>query len=227
MKFKLTFLTLLLTVLFSCKKTTNVDVELTTSGKLTYKLTDDAGKAIPNVKVSLLVNNDHYSNYVLLDSRVTDSNGQADFGDLNAGNYQLLSDSAKVNNIPYLVKELVQVTAGITRTKETKVTDFSGTYVMTVKSYNNAQPLKNVGVLLIPSSRYNYSATTANQLKAAHFSGKTNDAGVVSFKVPSDMSYYVYVYNTVTNASYSGYGGYYGNFTVQRGATFNNTYTVY
>ncbi|QPH40121.1 hypothetical protein [Pedobacter endophyticus] len=227
MKSKLTFLTLLLAVLFSCKKTTNVDLELSTSGKLAYKLTDDAGKAIPNVKVSLLVNNDHYSNYVLLDSRVTDGNGQADFGDLNAGNYQVVSDSARVNNIPYLVKELVQVTAGAAKTKETKVTDFSGTYVMSVKSSNNSQPLKNVGVLLIPSARYSYNSTTANQLKVAHFSGLTNDAGVVSFKVPSDMGYYVYVYNTVTNASYSGYGGYYSNFTVQRGATVNNTYTIY
>lgn len=224
MKLKLSFLTLFLAVLFSCKKTTNVDVQLSTSGKLAYKLTDDAGKAIPNVKVSLLVNNDHYSNYVLLESRVTDSNGQADFGDLNAGNYQLLSDSARVNNVPYLVKEYVQVTAGVAKTKETKVTEFSGTFVMTVKSYNNSQPLKNVGVLLIPSNRYSYNATTANQLKAAHFSGLTNDAGVVSFnKVPSDMYHYVYIYNTVTNASY----GYYGSFSVQKGATYNAIYNTY
>lgn len=223
MKSKLTFLILLLAVFASCKKTTNVDVELSTSGKLTYKLTDDAGKGLPNVKVSLFDRLDYSNNTILLDARLTDPNGQVDFGDLNPSNYLLVADSAKVNNIAYIVQEYVQVITGAVKHKESKVTDFSGTFTITVKSYNNNQPLKNIGVIMIPSNKFNYSSTTAAHLKVADFSGATNDAGLITFKIPSNKQYSVYFYNTVTNASYN----YYTNVSVQKDATVNYAMNLY
>lgn len=224
MKSKLTFLIMLLAVFASCKKTTNVEVKLSTSGKLTYKLTDDAGKGLPNVKVSLLDRQDNYSNTtILLDARLTDPNGQVDFGDLNPKNYLLVTDSPKVNNVTYFIQEYVQVITGAVKYKETKVTDHSGIFTMTVRSYNNNQPLKNIGVIMIPSSKFNYSSSTTVNLKVADYSGVTNDVGLITFKIPSNKSYAVYLYNTVTNASYN----YNNSVSVQKDAMLNYSMTVY
>ncbi|QXU43422.1 hypothetical protein [Pedobacter sp. D749] len=226
MKSKLTLLILLVAVFISCKKTTNVDVKISTSGKLTYKLTDDAGKGLANVKVSLFDRMDtyYYSNYnILLETRLTDQNGLADFGDLNPNSYLLVTDSAKVNNVAYMVQEYVQVITGAVKAKETKVTDYSGTFALTVRSYNNNQPLKNIGVIIIPSNKFNYASTTAANLKVADFSGVTNDAGLITFKIPSNKQYSVYLYNTVTNASYN----YNGSLSVQKDATVNYSTNIY
>lgn len=222
MKSNFTFLILFLAVLTSCKKTTNVDVKLSTSGKLSYKLSDNAGKGLPNIKVSLFDRTDNY-NSILLDSRSTDPNGEVDFGDLNPNNYMIVADSAKVNNVAYYVQEYVQVITGANKHKEIKVTDFSGTYTMAVKGSNNVQPLKNIGVLMIPSNKFNYSSTTAANLKYAEFSGVTNEAGLITFKIPSNKTYYVYLYNTTTNASY----GYVNSVSVLKDGTVNYTANLY
>jgi len=227
MKSKFTLLILLTAAFISCKKTTNVDVQLSTSGKLTYKLTDNAGKGLPNVKVSLFDRQDNYyyypANTFLLDTRLTDANGLADFGDLNPDNYLLVADSAKVNNVAYLVQEYVQVITGAVKNKETKVTDYSGTFELTVRSYNNNQLLKNIGVIMIPSNKYNYNSSTATNLKVADFSGVTNDVGAITFKIPSAKQYYVYLYNTVTNASYNNTN----TVLVQKDATISYSMNVY
>jgi len=214
---------MLLAVTTSCKKTTNVDVELSTSGKLVYKLTDDAGKGLPNVAVSLFDRQGYYSSDVLLDKQVTDANGQIDFGDLNPSNYMLLADSAKVNNVSYQVQEWVQVITGSAKEKETKVTDFSGSLTVKVYSSNN-QPLKNIGLLIIPSRKYNSSYPTASQLKVADFSGTTNDAGLATFKIPSNKDYVIYLYNTVTNAQYNTGYNY---LSIQKGSTIDHSIYVY
>ncbi|NQX39237.1 hypothetical protein SAMN05421820_102393 [Pedobacter steynii] len=225
MKSKFTLLILLLAIFASCKKTTNVDVKLSTSGKLSYRLTDDAGKGLPNVKVSLFDRQDNYSNTnILLDTRLTDPNGLADFGDLNPNNYLLVADSPKVNNIAYFIQEYVQVITGAVKQKEVKVTDHSGTFNIVVKSYNNPnQPLKNIGVMMIPSAKFNYSLSTVANLKVADASGLTNADGLVTFKVPSNKQYTIYLYNSVTNAVFN----YNGNLLVQKGATYSYTTGVY
>lgn len=223
MKSKLTFLILLLAVLTSCKKTTNVDVKLSTSGKLIYRLTDDNGKGLPNVKVSLLATNENYYNNLLIDARSTDPNGQIDFGDLNPNNYLLVADSAKVNNIGYAVQEYVQVITGAVKNKETKVTDYSGSFTVSVKSYYNSTPLKNIGVIIIPINKFNYSLPTATQLKVADFSGVTNESGLITFQIPSNKGYILYLYNTVTNASYNSTS----NISVQKDGKVTYGATIY
>jgi len=224
MKSKLALLILLVAVFVSCKKTTNVDVQLSTSGKLTYKLTDNSGKGLPNIKVSLFDRQDinYSSNTFLLDTRFTDANGVADFGDLNPDNYLLTADSAKVGNVAYMVQEYVQVITGAVKNKETKVTDFSGTFNLTVRSYNN-QPLKNIGVVIVPYNKYSYSSTTAANLKSADFSGLTNDSGFITFRIPSAKQYYVYLYNTVTNASFNNTNS----VLVQKDGTVNYSMNIY
>ena len=204
MKSNFTFLVLLLAIFASCKKTNNVDIKLSNSGKLSYKLTDATGKGLPNVKISLFDRQENYSNFgILLDTRLTDFNGQADFGDLNPSNYMIIADSPKVNNVAYYVQEYVQVTTGTLKLKEVKVTDFSGTFNLTVKSYNTNQALKNIGVLIIPANKFNYSLSTTANFKIADFAGLTNDAGSISLIIPSNKQYVVYLYNSITNTSYN------------------------
>jgi 5-hydroxyisourate hydrolase-like protein (transthyretin family) len=223
MNSKLTLLLLLFAVFTSCKKTTNIDVELSTSGRLTYKLIDNNGKGLPDVKVSLFEHQNNYSNgTMLLDTRVTDSDGQVDFGDLNPNSYLLIADSANVNNVAYRVQEYVQVITGAVKKKETKVTDHSGIFRVIVKSYTN-QALKNIGVMMIPYNRFDDSTPISSQLKVSDFSGVTNEHGSISFRIPSNRAYVVYLYNVVTNASYN----YNANVYVEKDATIDYGMTIY
>lgn len=225
MKSKLTLLLLLVVFFTSCKKTTNVDVEISTSGKLTYKFLDDAGKGLANIKVSLYTNPiSYYSSSKLLDTKITDATGLADFGALNPNEYYIIADSAKINNISYKVQEYVQVITGGGKNKEVKVTDFSGNFKFTVRSNYNSQPLKNIGIALIPEGKFNSSLTTPMQLKVSDFKGITDENGNASFKIPSDMIYAVYLYNSVTNASYNNYNG---NISAQKDATLSQIFYIY
>lgn len=218
MKLKLAYLMLLLVVFASCKKTTEVDLSISNSGKLTYKLTDASGKGLPNVKVSLYDHLDSYyaSNSILIDERRTDGNGQVDFGDLNPKSYLIVADSAKVNNVNYIVRDYAQVTTGMTKNKEIKVTDFSGTLIVKVTSYYTNQPAKNIGVLIIPVGKYEYEQNVSKALAAAEFKGLTNDNGIATFKIASGKDYVVCVYNTTTFSNLNA-----GTMSIQKGMTMN------
>lgn len=218
MKLKLAYLMLLSLAFVSCKKTTEVEMSLSNSGKLSYRLTDANGKGLSNVKVSLFDHLDSYyaSNSILIDERRTDGNGQVDFGDLNPKSYLIVADSAKVNNVNYIVRDYVQVTTGMTRNKETKVTDFSGTLVVKVTSYYTNQPAKNVGVLIIPASNYEYEQYISKSLATAEFKGVTGENGIATFKIASGKDYVVCLYNTTTLSNVSS-----GTTSVQKGTTRN------
>ncbi len=166
---------LLSAVFVSCKKTTSVDLSISNSGKLTYRLTDGNGKGLPNIKVSLFDHLESYysSNSILIDERRTDGNGQVDFGDLNPKSYLVVADSAKADNINYVIRDYVQVTTGTTKNKETKVTDFSGTLIVKVTSYYSNQPAKNIGVLIIPAGNFENEQTVSKSLASAEFKGVT------------------------------------------------------
>lgn len=224
MKLKLTFLILLLAVFVSCKKTTNVDVSLSNSGKLSYKLTDEAGKGLPNVKVSLFDRLESYyaDNNILIDERITDASGLVDFGDLNPKSYLIVADSAKVNNVNYIVKEYTQVVTGVAKHKDIKVTDFSGTLKVKVTSYNTGQALKNMGVLIIPYIHFDYNNNVTKYINLAEFKGITDSEGLISFKIPSEKDYWICIYNTSTNVNNG-----YASFRVQKGASITYPMNVY
>lgn len=215
---------LLMAVFVSCKKTTNLDVSFSNSGKLSYKLMDDAGKGIPNVKVSLF---DHIANYysgntILIDERQTDVNGLVDFGDLNPKSYLIVADSAKVKNVNYSIKEYVQVVTGVSKHRDVKVTDFSGTLSVKVISHYTNKPSKNIGVFLMDSNNYVYDSNVTKSLNASEFKGITNEEGLITFKVPSDRSYAITIYNTETNVIYG-----YSHVSVQKGASITQSMGFY
>jgi len=224
MKSKITFLLILAIFAASCKKTTDVNVTVSTSGKLTYKLVDDGGKGIPNVKVSLFDNiNSYYNTSVLLDTRSTDQNGVADFGDLNPSTYLVVPDSPMVNNIKYFFREYVQVITGNTKQRDVKVSDFSATLNLNVKLYSTGLALKNAGVLLIPSNKFVYSTSIANLSGIAEFKGVTTDNGAATFKVPSTKAYTIVIYNMSTNIVSTTYTY----FSLDKGATVNLSMITY
>jgi hypothetical protein len=224
MKFKVTLSILLLAALTACKKTTNVDVSLSTSGKLTYRLLDDAGKGLPNVKVSLYDNPDYNQvNKILLDELTTDQNGQVDFGDLNPKTYLVIPDSPMVNKIQYNIQDYIQVLTGKTKNKEIKVSDFSGTIKLKIYNYNLNRVQANVGVLLIPGQKFYYQQTVPYYINLADYKGTTDANGEISFKVPSDKGYIVYVYDVTTNKVYAS-GGY---VAVQKDQVYSQTFSIY
>jgi len=204
MRLNLVFFMLLIAAIFvSCKKTTNVDVSLSNSGTLSYKLTDDVGKGIPNVKLSLYDRFDGHSNYsVIIDQRLTDQNGIVDFGELNPRTYSVGIDSMKVKNVTYTFQEFIQVVSGKSKSRDLKVTDLTGTLKVSIKSSNTNQPLKNVGVLIIPQAKYNYDGNTAKYLSIADFKGVTNEAGQATFQIPANIETIVYVYNVGSSKMY-------------------------
>lgn len=215
---------MLLAFLTSCKKTTNVDMSLSTSGKLTYRLLDDSGKGIPNLRISLFDNIDkNLNSKVLIDSKITNQDGQVDFGDLNPSNYLVAPDSVSLNNVKYNVQDYVQVITGAAKNREVKVSDFSGTYNFKAINYNKNQGQPNVGILMIPTPSYIYLADMSQYVKLADYKGVTDAKGLLSFKVPSNKEYTIYVYNTTTNAAYmvSSFN------VIERNQIFNQNYIIY
>ncbi len=206
----LTFSLLLLIALISCKKTTNMEVTLPTSGKLSYKLLDDNGKGMPGVNINLhdLVDGLNIEP-VVLSRIVTNANGVADFGELNPGTYYITADSPKVNNVAYIIKEYVQVINGGMNEKSLKVTDFSGSITLRFGSYFDQAPASGIGILLIPFKKYSTSPIAVLS-KVADFKGTTNAAGELSFRVPSLKNYTVVAYDLKTGRTYDAYM----NFTV-------------
>lgn len=202
MRSKLPILILLLAIFTSCKKTSNIDATVSVTGKLTYKLLDDAGKGLPNVRLKLRDNNHHP-----LDSRTADKNGLVDFGELNAGNYFVFPESPTLNKVEYFIEDYLQIIPAETKNKETKVSDYSGTFNFTISAYNKNNILaKDIGVLMIPTSKFVYNPNpTATYFDVADYKGITNAKGFVSFKAPSDIIYTVYLYNITTNIPYIRY----------------------
>jgi 5-hydroxyisourate hydrolase-like protein (transthyretin family) len=224
MKLKFTLSIMLLALLTACKKTTNVDVMLSTSGKLTYRLLDDSGKGMANIGISLFDNvENNQSTKVLLDTKTTNQDGQVDFGDLNPSNYLVVPDSPLVNNVRYNVQDYVQVITGTTKNREAKVSDFSGTYNFRIFNYTKNQVQPNVGILMIPSQRYLYFGTTQYYAALADYKGVTDARGQLSLKVPSDKAYTIYVYNTATGIPYSAGSMY----ALAKNQTSNLTFNIY
>lgn len=214
---------LLVAMLSSCKKTTDVEVTLSTSGKLSYKLVDDAGKGIPNIPVNLSQVVNAYTGDVLLDTRVTDQDGVADFGDLNPVVYVLSASGIKINKTVYTIREFAQVQTGKNNQKTLKVSDFSGTLGLYLQRYPDPEPLVNKGVILIPADRFSYDLPVQQLLPLAEAKGVTDVNGYCAFKISTDVEYFMIAYDLNTNTRIgSPQAG-----SVKRGETLNFIERIY
>jgi len=191
MKYK--FILLALSILaVSCEKITNVTlVDGAHTGTLSYKLSDDAGKGLIGVKVSVYVTPAYtFPTFPDPDTFVrsvrTDQDGVANFSELPSMNYLVIADSAMLNGARYRTNEYVQIVAGKEKSKTVNVTDFAGILSIRVLSNRDySTPLKNVGVVAFAfdQGRPN-SATVRDFITNATFKGVTDQNGYVSIKVP-------------------------------------------
>jgi len=229
MKCKIVLLFGLLILALSCKKITNVKlVDGVNSGKLSYKLVDDAGKGLAGIKVSLYdaemsLSTSFPAPNALIVTVSTDQNGVAYFSELLPKNYLVIADTAIVNKLRYRTYEFIQVVADTDKKKSTKVSDFSGFINLTLISNSDYRtPLRNTGVVAYPVNDIKLnSGNIFDVINSSTLKGITDANGFVSFRVPSDMTFDFIVYN-LTNRNL-GYG--YGNYGVAKDT--KNTPIIY
>jgi hypothetical protein len=188
--------------LVSCEKITNMRyVDSPATGNLNYKVVDDSGRGISRVKVSVYLN-DRFSDFTYLDNRFivdsvrTNADGMAIFSDLLPGNYKVTTDSPVVNNIKYVPREIVQVVADKEKKKVMKVSDFYGNLKITMQSMtDHSTPLKDIQVVATPMPLNIAAANIKALIDGAYIQGTTNENGVVTLKIPSNIMYYITMYN--------------------------------
>ncbi|MBT2561203.1 hypothetical protein J7E50_10205 [Pedobacter sp. ISL-68] len=231
MKCKIMVLLGLFILALSCKKITNVKlVDGVNSGKLSYKLVDDAGKGLAGTKVLLydakvVLNTSYPGANALIATIRTDQDGVAYFPELLPKNYLVICDTAIVNKARYRTDEFVQVVADTEKKKSIKVSAFSGTLNLTLISTSDYRsPLKNVGVVAYPVNDIKInSGNVADVINSSSLKGVTDASGLVSIKLPSNIPFDFIVYN-LTNRNL-GYG--YGNYSVAKDTKINTTLYSY
>ncbi|QMV66994.1 hypothetical protein HS960_04705 [Sphingobacterium paramultivorum] len=205
----------------SCEKEVVVKLaEGEITGKLNYKLTDDTGKGLSGLKVYIYNPGSKQDPNSPIDSAITSSVGEVNFTDLLPNNYQLKTDSIKLNNNDYSVDEYVQITAGIERKKTTKVTDFSGTLIIRLLSYETRTPIQDQGVVAFPVNKIHVTSDNiADVVKSSTLKGLTDKNGYVSLKVPANQIFDFIVHHK----TYGNYGWGFGSYQVAKGKTLNIT----
>ena len=220
MKSKIILFVLLMVLVASCKKKDPDPIpepkpdpgSTKTLGSLVYKIVDDQGKGMRGIIVTMY--RDDFKTF--MQNRTTDENGLVNFGVLDPVGYAIAIDSPTVNNIKYSPRERVKIVAGKDTKRELKVSDFSGTHTINVISDDINADAKDINVFLIPPNKYPYLTLTSVQ-KLAEFNSTTNSQGSVSFKIPSNKSYRVILYNTATKKILNDYGN--EEFTVGKDST--------
>jgi hypothetical protein len=100
----------------SCRKDDITESGSTTTptvsfrGGLAFKVKDSNGNPISGTTLSIALSQSELNSGTYLATRTTGSDGRADFGMLNAGNYYYRAD-VTINNIPYHGEGVVQVQA--------------------------------------------------------------------------------------------------------------------
>jgi len=227
MKCKIMVLLGLFILTLSCKKITNVKlVDGVNSGKLSYKLVDDAGKGLAGIKVSLYdaklgLNTNYPDPSALVGSIRTDQHGVAYFPDLLPNNYLVTCDTARINKVRYRTDEFVQVVADVDKKKSINVSEFSGLLNLTLISTKDYRTvLKNVGVVAYPVNEIILNSSNVFEvINSSTLKGVTDANGFVSIKVPSNIPFNFIVYN-ITNRNLA-YG--YNSYSVAKNAKINAT----
>jgi len=245
MKTKFLFLFLLAFLFNSCQDELNKEltVRMITSSKLTVKVVDGNGTAIPNVKIKLYdrailssSSSSTYSSLQYIAAANTDASGKVDFGEVTTGTYFILIDSVRINNLNYQPIMQFQMNSAadkeITINPEDYATTFNFNFskieasattgMFTVSDFND------LNILLIPSSAYSINNSLDKLLLLAEVITKTNDVGKVSLKIPAFRSYVPIVYNEAkTVFSVLNYNNdYYSYLSGDKDATTNLSFTL-
>lgn len=207
MKSKLFILFALSLFFFSCQDN-DLTVTLKQSGNLSVKITDNKSKALSNVKVKLY-SGDGSTSYSMLDALTSGADGVVNFGELNYGSYTLVVDTPKVDGIKYLPMKTVQVISGSSKQVSINVQEYVGTLKIIFSKYSytdySTTLYSGLNVLLVPYEDYTYSSTLDIYMQAAEFISKADATGTVNFKIPSDRTYYVIIYDDNLKKEVLGY----------------------
>lgn len=86
-------------------------------GGLAFRVVDGSSNPMAGVTISLALSQTELNNGTYLYTKITDSNGRADFGLLNSGNYYYRADIT-INNVDYHGQGVIQVQAGENLTQQ-------------------------------------------------------------------------------------------------------------
>jgi hypothetical protein len=192
----------------SCQKD-NINVTLTTSGKLHVTISDSTGKKYEGVLVHLYVTVTSSSNEI--DTKRTDKNGSIDFGTLAPDKYFVVTDKIKNGNKKYKIERAIQVNSGELKEVILNPFEFVGTLKMNVSLYSSSSStihLSNLKVALVDYDDY-YPPTVTNRQKVISSAvdiKNVDNNGMAKFEnIPSFIRYMVYGYinNTDTMGGWS------------------------
>ena len=212
-------LLIVMAVFTACQKEKNdLTVTLKTSGALNVQLVDNTGSKFDNVKVHLYT---YYSSpysttstsFIYggeLDTKVSDSNGNANFGTIAEGTYYVVTDTIQKAGQKYLISKALQVTSGDSKNMVLNPLEFIGKLKFSLEIYNNGMrdtlTRTKIKIALVNNLDYSNNLNRSQVIKKA-IAVKSFDAnGRVEFdNVPSNIYYYPYVFvdNTDTIGDWS------------------------
>lgn len=206
MKTKNLILTLLLGILlWSCSDETDFTVTLKESGTLKIELTQNAVPVvgtmvylIPEMNVYNKANSISYIDYAI-DYKETDANGLVDFGEVNVGNYLIITEGVAIGGLDYNPTRIVQVISGAEKEYSIEALDYIGNITLTVLAYDeyyDMVPTSGIKVAIIPEQDVIYPYEDA--IEFAFAEKTTNSDGIVTFELPSGYYYDAIVYITDT-----------------------------
>lgn len=244
MKTKFLFLFLLAFLFNSCQDELSKDltIKMISSSKLTVKVADRSGAAIPNVKIKLYdrsilsSTSTSYSSLQYIDVAVTDANGNVDFGEVATGTYFILIDSVRINGLNYQPIMQFQMNTAVDKNITIYPEDYATTFNFNCNKIEASAAtgmfavsnFSYLDILLVPATSYSANFSLEKLLSLAEVKGKTNDAGYVSLKVPAFKSFVAVVYNETKTVfmPLNNNSNYYSSFSGDKDAIANYSFTL-
>ena len=202
---------LVVTFLWSCSEDSEMTVILKESGELKIELLQN-GTPITETMVYLLpqmsmkirkvdLTNIEYA----IDMKKTDEDGMVDFGEVNAGNYVIVTGGVVIGSLVYLPERTVQVISDAKKTYTIDVLDYVGSISITVNTYNIGtsvwEPASGYKVAIVLEEDTYLSLPVEDLIDLAIDEKITGVSGIVTFDLPSGYWYSAIVYTTFEDAT--------------------------
>jgi len=203
MKTKNLLLTLLVAIfLWSCSDDSDMTVILKEAGKLKVEFTQNGAPLIGTMVYLIPEMNggeDKGNSYIeyAIDFKETDEDGIVDFGEVNVGNYYVITEGVVVGSMTYNPVRIVQVVSDTKKEYTVEVLDYKGTITLTVFTYDEYYelvPTSGIKVAILPQEDVIYPYEDA--IDFAFAEKTTNSDGIVTFELPSGYYYDAIIYTT-------------------------------
>lgn len=192
----------IVTIFLGCSKNEDGTIILKTSGQLKVQIVNKQNQPFENIRVKLF----DYSLKDILKDSYTDKNGLIDFKDINSGNYSIIVDTPKINNVKFYPQENIQIISGINQLYKIVVDDYVGNVILyfnKISIINNievATPFTGLNILFINIDNYALVATLDYFKSKASMIIKTDSSGIIKAdKLPSGATYEVIAYKENAN----------------------------